>query len=89
MTPPPLVTVTTYALPIHCLWGAPFARRHYEAKVTKAEKRDGGQWFYHLHYTGWGKDYDEWVEQNGAPLPLAPLWYAFLRRKTTAVARRS
>ncbi|KAK9846588.1 hypothetical protein WJX81_007200 [Elliptochloris bilobata] len=41
-----------------------YTDKYYEAKVTKAEKRPDG-WYYMLHYTGWNKKYDEWVEAPG------------------------
>ena len=31
----------------------------------KSEKREGNAWFFLLHYSGWGKRYDEWVAQSG------------------------
>ncbi|EFJ46711.1 hypothetical protein VOLCADRAFT_118057 [Volvox carteri f. nagariensis] len=48
----------------------PHVDRHYEAKILKAEfKRNvdwpEGQWYYFLHYSGWNKKYDEWVEATG------------------------
>ncbi|GIL74243.1 hypothetical protein Vretimale_1991 [Volvox reticuliferus] len=48
----------------------PHVDRHYEAKILKAEfKRNAdwpdGQWYYFLHYSGWNKKYDEWVEAPG------------------------
>ncbi|KXZ50362.1 hypothetical protein GPECTOR_16g535 [Gonium pectorale] len=48
----------------------PHVDRHYEAKVLKAEFRRNaelpdGQWYYFLHYSGWNKKYDEWVEGSG------------------------
>ncbi|GLC45646.1 hypothetical protein PLESTB_001789900 [Pleodorina starrii] len=48
----------------------PHVDRHYEAKILKAEfKRNvdwpDGQWYYFLHYSGWNKKYDEWVEAPG------------------------
>ncbi|KAG2499450.1 hypothetical protein HYH03_002397 [Edaphochlamys debaryana] len=48
----------------------PHVDRHYEAKVLKAEFKvnidypEGG-WYYFLHYAGWNKKYDEWVEAAG------------------------
>ncbi|GFR44979.1 hypothetical protein Agub_g6289, partial [Astrephomene gubernaculifera] len=59
----------------------PHVDRHYEAKILKAEfKRNvdwpEGQWYYFLHYSGWNKKYDEWVEATGlvkaAELGVAP-----------------
>lgn len=41
-----------------------YTDKHYEAKVTKAEKR-GDLWWYHIHYPGWNKKFDEWVEAPG------------------------
>lgn len=43
----------------------PYTDKYYEAKITKAELRHGSQWHYMLHYTGWGKKFDEWVEESG------------------------
>jgi len=34
-------------------------------QVVKSEKREGNAWFFLLHYSGWGKRYDEWVAQSG------------------------
>ncbi|KAG2437743.1 hypothetical protein HYH02_011119 [Chlamydomonas schloesseri] len=48
----------------------PHVDRHYEAKILKAEFKvnadypEGG-WYYFLHYSGWNKKYDEWVEAAG------------------------
>jgi hypothetical protein len=39
--------------------------RFYEAKVLKSQKRDDGQWYYLIHYIGWNKKWDEWVEASG------------------------
>jgi mortality factor 4-like protein 1 len=43
----------------------PHTDRFYEAKVLKAQKREDGQWYYLIHYIGWNKKWDEWVEQTG------------------------
>ena len=34
-------------------------------QVVKSEKREGNNWHFLLHYSGWGKRYDEWVAQSG------------------------
>ena len=34
-------------------------------QVVKSEKREGNVWHFLLHYSGWGKRYDEWVAQSG------------------------
>ncbi len=36
---------------------------YYEAKVTKA-KKDGGKWYYLLHYKGWGKQVSACVSKK-------------------------
>ncbi|KAL3151866.1 hypothetical protein ABBQ38_012829 [Trebouxia sp. C0009 RCD-2024] len=41
-----------------------YTDKHYEAKVMKAEKREG-LWYYFIHYPGWNRDFDEWVEAPG------------------------
>ena len=43
----------------------PHTDKFYEAKILRAQFRADGQWYYHLHYTGWNKKWDEWVEQSG------------------------
>jgi mortality factor 4-like protein 1 len=43
----------------------PHTDRFYEAKVLKSQKRDDGQWYYLIHYIGWNKKWDEWVEASG------------------------
>lgn len=43
----------------------PHTDKYYEAKVLKAEYRDDKMWYYFLHYTGWNKKWDEWVEETG------------------------
>uniref|UniRef100_A0A383VIF0 Uncharacterized protein n=1 Tax=Tetradesmus obliquus TaxID=3088 RepID=A0A383VIF0_TETOB len=43
----------------------PHTDKFYEAKVLKAAKREDGLWYYLLHYTGWNKKWDEWVEETG------------------------
>lgn len=43
----------------------PHTDKFYEAKVLKAQFRPDGLWYYLLHYTGWNKKWDEWVEQTG------------------------
>lgn len=43
----------------------PHIDKFYEAKTLKAEYRADKQWYYFLHYTGWNKKWDEWVEQAG------------------------
>ena len=43
----------------------PHTDKYYEAKVLKAELREDGIWYYFLHYNGWNKKYDEWVEATG------------------------
>eukprot|EP00803_Ostreobium_quekettii_P003125 evm.model.scf_115EXC.1 EVM.evm.TU.scf_115EXC.1 scf_115EXC:11975-14964(-) len=43
----------------------PHLDKPYEAKILKAENRDDGVWYFYLHYTGWNKKYDEWVEESG------------------------
>lgn len=53
----------------------PFTDKYYEAKILKAEFRTNdprypdGQWFYFLHYSGWNKKFDEWVEAPGLVRP--------------------
>lgn len=42
----------------------PHTDKFYVAKVTKCEKREDG-WYYLLHYQGWNKKWDEWVEAGG------------------------
>lgn len=41
-----------------------YTDKHYEAKVMKAEKREE-MWFYFIHYPGWNRNFDEWVEAPG------------------------
>eukprot|EP00983_Pelagomonas_calceolata_P056512 1144614-Pelagomonas_calceolata.AAC.9 len=43
----------------------PHTDKYYEAKVLKSEYRGQGGWYYFLHYNGWNKKYDEWVEAVG------------------------
>lgn len=43
----------------------PHTDKYYAAKCLKAEKRDEGVWFYLVHYQGWNKSFDEWIEQQG------------------------
>lgn len=43
----------------------PHTDKHYQAKVMKSEKRDDGLWYYLIHYKGWSKQWDEWVEAPG------------------------
>eukprot|EP00775_Hariotina_reticulata_P008142 gene8142-biopygen10003 len=43
----------------------PHTDKFYEAKVLKAQQREDGLWYYLLHYTGWNKKWDEWVEETG------------------------
>ncbi|GMH41353.1 hypothetical protein BSKO_09263 [Bryopsis sp. KO-2023] len=43
----------------------PHTDKQYEAKVLKAECRSDGVWYYYLHYHGWNKKWDEWVEEMG------------------------
>mmetsp|Transcript_13654 Transcript_13654/g.29289 ORF Transcript_13654/g.29289 Transcript_13654/m.29289 type:complete len:266 (+) Transcript_13654:201-998(+) len=43
----------------------PHTDKFYEAKILKAEFREDKLWYYFLHYTGWNKKYDEWVEETG------------------------
>lgn len=47
----------------------PHTDKFYEAKVLRAEQRpreDGTmEWHYFLHYIGWNKNWDEWVEEAG------------------------
>ncbi|CAD7699820.1 unnamed protein product [Ostreobium quekettii] len=43
----------------------PHLDKPYEAKVLKAEFRDESGWYFFVHYTGWNKKYDEWVEDSG------------------------
>ena len=55
----------------------PHTDKYYEAKVQKVQFRADGQWHYLLHYSGWNKKWDEWVEEGGlqkapsAPTPAA------------------
>jgi mortality factor 4-like protein 1 len=55
----------------------PHTDKYYEAKVQKVQFRADGQWHYLLHYSGWNKKWDEWVEEGGlqkapsAPTPTA------------------
>lgn len=43
----------------------PFTDKNYEAKILKAEFREDGMWYYFVHYNGWNKKYDTWVEDMG------------------------
>ncbi|GBF93094.1 hypothetical protein Rsub_05705 [Raphidocelis subcapitata] len=43
----------------------PHTDKFYEAKVLKSGKREDGQWHYLIHYIGWNKKWDEWVEASG------------------------
>lgn len=43
----------------------PHTDKYYEAKVIRAQYREDGMWYYFLHYTGWNKKWDEWVEETG------------------------
>jgi mortality factor 4-like protein 1 len=43
----------------------PHTDKFYVAKALKAEKRPDGVWYYLLHYNGWNKKWDEWVEAPG------------------------
>mmetsp|Transcript_13980 Transcript_13980/g.24516 ORF Transcript_13980/g.24516 Transcript_13980/m.24516 type:complete len:336 (-) Transcript_13980:941-1948(-) len=43
----------------------PHTDKFYEAKILKTEYRGASGWFYFLHYTGWNKKFDEWVEEAG------------------------
>ncbi|KAG1678508.1 hypothetical protein FOA52_014541 [Chlamydomonas sp. UWO 241] len=43
----------------------PFTDKHYEAKILKAEYREDSMWYYFVHYNGWNKKYDTWVEDAG------------------------
>ncbi|KAK9812171.1 hypothetical protein WJX73_001547 [Symbiochloris irregularis] len=43
----------------------PFTDKFYTAKCIKAEKREDGVWYYLVHYQGWNKSHDEWIEQQG------------------------
>lgn len=53
-----------------------YTDKFYEAKVQKTEYKED-QWHYLLHYSGWNKKFDEWVEESGmkkapaAPTPAA------------------
>ncbi|CAK0783845.1 hypothetical protein CVIRNUC_007045 [Coccomyxa viridis] len=42
----------------------PHTDKYYEAKILKTERRDD-MWYYLIHYAGWNKQWDEWVEQTG------------------------
>eukprot|EP00201_Polytomella_parva_P021817 CAMPEP_0175042500 /NCGR_PEP_ID=MMETSP0052_2-20121109/2605_1 /TAXON_ID=51329 ORGANISM="Polytomella parva, Strain SAG 63-3" /NCGR_SAMPLE_ID=MMETSP0052_2 /ASSEMBLY_ACC=CAM_ASM_000194 /LENGTH=255 /DNA_ID=CAMNT_0016305333 /DNA_START=172 /DNA_END=936 /DNA_ORIENTATION=+ len=42
----------------------PHTDKSYEAKILKIERRSDGRWYYFLHYNGWNKKYDEWVESS-------------------------
>lgn len=41
-----------------------YTDKYYEATVLKAENRETG-WHYFIHYPGWNKQFDEWVEAAG------------------------
>lgn len=44
----------------------PHTDKEYEGKVLKSQYREQeGQWFYFIHYLGWNKKWDEWVEEAG------------------------
>ncbi|KAK9862662.1 hypothetical protein WJX84_009810 [Apatococcus fuscideae] len=43
----------------------PHTDKYYEAKVLKANLKEDGVWYYLLHYQGWNKKWDEWVEAPG------------------------
>ncbi|CAL8461794.1 g1325 [Coccomyxa elongata] len=43
----------------------PHTDKYYEAKILKSEKRNDGVWYYLIHYSGWNKKWDEWVEAEG------------------------
>ncbi|KAK9868858.1 hypothetical protein WJX84_000296 [Apatococcus fuscideae] len=43
----------------------PHTDKYYEAKVLKANLKEDGIWYYLLHYQGWNKKWDEWVEAPG------------------------
>ncbi|KAK9820555.1 hypothetical protein WJX72_011618 [[Myrmecia] bisecta] len=43
----------------------PHTDKYYEAKTLKSQKREDGIWYYLLHYQGWNKKWDEWVEAPG------------------------
>ncbi|MEW5306783.1 MAG: hypothetical protein WDW36_009221 [Sanguina aurantia] len=47
----------------------PHTDKFYEAKILRAEKREDKLWYYLLHYSGWNKKYDEWVEATGFTRP--------------------
>ncbi len=40
-------------------------------QVVRVQKREGGAWQYLVHYKGYGKVYDEWLESNRL-MPLTP-----------------
>eukprot|EP00877_Chromochloris_zofingiensis_P010334 jgi/Chrzof1/5554/Cz16g07110.t1 len=42
-----------------------YTDKYYEAKVLRSEVRGDGMRYYLLHYTGWNKKWDEWVEETG------------------------
>lgn len=42
----------------------PHTDQHYVAHIMRAQKREEG-YFYLVHYDGWSKKYDEWVEESG------------------------
>ena len=44
----------------------PHTDKYYEAKILKSEFRgEQGGWHHFLHYSGWNKKYDEWIEAVG------------------------
>lgn len=43
----------------------PHTDKFYEAKVLKQKKGEDGVFYYLLHYQGWNKKWDEWVEAPG------------------------
>lgn len=36
-----------------------------QAEFKRNMDKPDGQWYYFLHYSGWNKKYDEWVEAPG------------------------
>ncbi|KAL6757250.1 MRG-domain-containing protein [Haematococcus lacustris] len=43
----------------------PHTDKFYEAKILKVEYRGATGYFYFVHYTGWNKKFDEWIEEGG------------------------
>ena len=66
--PPPALSLPPRGVPGLGLEGRQRARHQtvvLREQVVKSEKREGNAWYFLLHYSGWGKRYDEWVAQSG------------------------